>query len=131
MPRGPEIPQWKRHAIIVYWFQKNMKHREISEHLHVSEKAIEQLLRITKRRTRSLNLDDLQEAVEVQPRARRNQRAKAGGDLSLTVRKGVTIYEDHAPEDAANHYIKERKALGELDPNIRPLGRANCMEYKE
>lgn len=130
MLRGPEISQWKRHAIILYRFQKNMKHREISEHLNVSEKAIEQLLRRTKRRARSLNLDDLQEAVEVQPRAGRNQRADAGGDLSLTVREGVTIYEDHAPEDAANHHIEQRKALGELDPNIRPLGRQTVWNIR-
>jgi hypothetical protein len=120
--RGPEITLLKCHAIIVYRFQEDISYSQISTKLNIDRKAIASLVQRTTARSRSLNIDDLQEAVVVQARTGRNKRAEPGGPLSQAVRKGVQTYDHHAPDRAANHYIHQRQVLGEIDRDIRPLG---------
>jgi hypothetical protein len=132
--RGPEITLWKRHAIIVYRFQEGLSYGQISTKLNIDRKAIASLVQRTTARSRSLNLDDLQEAVAVQARSGRNKRAEPGDPLSQAVRDGVQRYDHYAPDRAANHHIYRRQVLGELDPNIRPLGNQqvyNILHQKE
>jgi hypothetical protein len=119
---GPEITLWKRRAIIVYRFQESLSYGQISTKLNIDRKAIASLVQRTTARSRSHNLDDLQEAVAVQSRAGRDKRAEPGDPLSQAVRKGVQRYDHHAPDRATNYYILQRQVLGELDHNIRPLG---------
>lgn len=128
--RGPEFSLWKRHAIIVYRFQQSMSYSQIGSQLNIDRKAVASLNQRTTARSRSLNLDDIQEAVAVQARAGRNKRAEPGGPLSQAVGEGVVRYEVHPPDRAANHHIKQRQALGELDPNIRPLGRQTVWHIR-
>lgn len=132
--RGPEITLWRRYAIIVYRFQEGLSYGQISTKLNIDRKAIASLVQRTIARSRSLNLDDLQEAVAVQARAGRNKRAEPGDPLSRAVRDGVQRYDHYAPERAANHHIHRRQVLGELDPNIRHLGAQqvyNILHQKE
>jgi hypothetical protein len=106
--RGPEITLWRRHAIIVYRFQEGLSYGQISTKLNIDRKAIALLVQRTIVRSRSLNLDDLQEAVAVQARAGRNKRTEPSDPLSRAVRNGVQRYDYYAPERAANHYIHRR-----------------------
>ena len=72
--------------------------------------------------------------IDPLPKAGRQKRAEPGDDLSLAIRKGLQKYDTWTRPAAANQWIKERQALGELDPNIKPLNRKqviNIAEHKE
>lgn len=121
MARGPEIPLWKRHIIIAYHVQMGMSNSQIARQLNLSPKAVTTTITRAKSRCQTGNLDDLIEAVAVLPRPGRPQRAPPGSEASLAVREGVQHYHNHPMDLAANHFINQRQALGELDPNIQYL----------
>lgn len=123
MTRGPEIPLWKRHSAITYRVQENLSFGQIASRLNISKEALKAFIRRAKSRARSLSIEDLQEAVAVQPRPGRDKRAEPSEPLSHEVRRGVQMYEEHAPHLAANHHLQQRQILGEIDSNIRPIAR--------
>lgn len=69
--RGPEVPLWKRHSAITYRFQQSMPYSQIGKLLNAEKGSIKAIIRRDKERARSLIIEDLQEAVIVQSRARR------------------------------------------------------------
>jgi hypothetical protein len=111
-----------------------MSYHQIGKHLNVEKDTIKRIIQTAKKRAKSLSIEDLQEAVVVQPRAGRDKRAEPGDTVSQTVRDGVQIYEDHAPDLAANYHLTKRQAISEIDANIRPLANQqvhNILHSKE
>lgn len=105
MVRGPEVPLWKRHVIIAYHELDGRGQSEIARALNLGKKTVDLIIKRTKSRCQSTNIDDLMQAVTIQPRSGRLKRAAPGSDLSLAVRQAVQDYENQLIEEAANHSI--------------------------
>jgi IS30 family transposase len=132
--RGPEVPLWKRHSAITYRSQQSMSYHQIGKHLKVKKDTIKRIIQRAKKRAKSLSIEDLQEAVVVQPRAGRDKRVESGDTVSQAVRDSVQIHEDHALDLAANYHLTKRQALSEIDANIKPLANQqvhNILHSKE
>ena len=99
-----------------------MPQTEIARRLDLKRSTVNSLVQAARTRSSTSDLADLQAAVDVQPRSGRPRRAAPGDEVSLTVRRGVQERPFHAMDDAANHYLRERQILGEIDRNIQPLG---------
>jgi hypothetical protein len=99
-----------------------MPQTEIARRLDLKRSTVNSLLQAARTRSSTLNLADLQAAVDVQPRSGRPKRAAPGDEVSLTVRRGVQERPFHAIDNAANRHLRERQILGEIDRNIQPLG---------
>lgn len=94
---------------------------EIAQELELDRKAVEHLIHRAKARSTSQQIDDLMRAVEVLPKSGRKKRVEPGSSLSLTIREGVQTYDTQPMQQAANYQVRQRQALSELDPNIRPI----------
>ena len=122
MGRGPETLPWKRHCVIAYAFDLNMPQTDIARRLDLKRSTVNSLVQAARARSTTLELADLQAAISVQPRSGRPRRAAPGDEVSLTVRRGAQKHPFQAMDTAANHHLRERQALGEIDRNIQPLG---------
>ena len=119
-----------RAAIIVYRFDLGWKYAAISSKLCQSEEAIKSLCQRVKKRCESNHgpleskwITNLLNYIEDEPRAGRPCRAVPGSELSIAIRDSLLEYDNEERPVAAEIGLKERKALGEIDPNIQPLRR--------
>lgn len=111
MPRGPEVPLWKRHVAGAYIWQLGMSQHQVAARLNISRSTLGSMLLRAKADTHgSEDLATLMRALEVKPRSGRPEKAPPGPDLSHLAREAV---QDRAsqppdPQDASGAKSKPR-----------------------
>jgi hypothetical protein len=138
MGTSPDIPLPLRAVIIAYRFDLGWQYAAIAKQLSLNYEAIKSLCQRVKKRCEDAEqrqntdrLDLLLRYIDYRENTGRKPRAEPGSALALAVRRGLEEYECEERPIAANQGIKKRQALGELDPNIRPLDRKQIIHITE